>query len=88
MGFLAAALLDIQGPASAAPPRLMARLPPGSAVVQGTIAWTSGDGTDIILKDGGDCCPGWRQRLARRADATSLDQGVCPSARTDARWSR
>ncbi len=51
VGFLLAALLDVLGPASASLPRLMARLPPGS-VVQGTIAWASPDGTDILLKDG------------------------------------
>jgi hypothetical protein len=52
VGFLAASLLDVPGPAPLLTQGMAARLPPGSAVVQGTIAWTSGDGTDILLKDG------------------------------------
>jgi hypothetical protein len=48
--FLAAALLDVLGPAAA--PRMAAPRPAGDTVVQGTIAWANRDGTEIMLKDG------------------------------------
>lgn len=54
VGFLVAAVLDGRGPVSALPSLMAPRLPPGSAVLQGTISWSwaNHDGTDIMLKDG------------------------------------
>jgi hypothetical protein len=51
MSFVSAAMLGAM--ASAAPPRIGDRPPaPFGPMVQGTIAWASADGAQLVLKDG------------------------------------